>query len=244
LFYEPRFKHLWFQSLTKSQSYDHLADAAAAESKGEYYDEMASVSEVGSSVYIPNLKKSSTTMSSSTRFGKDLEGGRRGPSGAGGGGPGAGVGRRRRSIKDKMVLYTVNQNGVVEIVNIDNSSSYRKSTHDDNDLYISYPGYSAPSILEYNTFHLDTLSGPSGTANGAGTTTASTTANANAPPKDVRVIHELVEGPKYVCNPQWPNFTQFLPCREQVRNDFCFIPCYQANSSIIRHLTIVLPWSI
>jgi hypothetical protein len=241
LFYEPRFKHLWFQSLTKSQSYDHLADAAA-ESKGEYYDEMASVSEVGSSVYIPNLKKS-TTISSSARFGKDMEGGRR-PSG--GGGPGAAVGRRRRSIKDKMVLYTVNQNGVVEIVNIDNSSSYRKSTHDDNDLYISYPGYSAPSILEYNTFHLDTL-GPSGTANGAGTassTTNNSTANANAPPKDVRVIHELVEGPKYVCNPQWPNFTQFLPCREQVRNDFLLSNLFFfSNSSIIRHLTKVLPWS-
>ncbi len=221
-FHEPIFKQLWFQSMNKSASCDNLYFDS---SKTFDAEDIASVSENGT---ILSNKKSVTSEKLNHRNGKlssvddskDLQ--RKSTAGT--------VGRKRKQ-KDKMVLYTLNKNGEVEIVNIDGTgdeggsvrrrhSSYA-STHHDTDIVIPYSGYSAPSILEVVQATFETAESIGAAVAPASSTSAPTTTV--SVPRELRTIHEQLEGPKYVCNPQWPNFTQTLPSmRDQVRfKSFC-----------------------
>lgn len=207
-FHEPKFKHLWIQSLTKSSSYEKLPENESLLNIKDY-DDNGSVSEVGSTLTSrKSLLKNPKEVGLDSSFDKTKRlsaGGNNNGNAAGGG-----VGRRRKQ-KDKMILYTVNNNGVVEIVNIENPHANYRKQHDDNDLNINYLGFTVPSILEFNTEQ----AGYVNTAGNSSTAVDTSTDSVNPPPP-VRSIHEQVEGPRYVCNPQWPNFTQYLPCREQV----------------------------
>lgn len=223
IYHEPIFKQLWFQSMNKSASCDNLYFDS---SKAFDVEDIASVSENGT---VLSNKKSVTSEKLNHRNGKlsslddskDLQ--RKSTTGT--------VGRKRKQ-KDKMVLYTLNKNGEVEIVNIDSTgeegggvrrrhSSYA-STHHDADIVIPYSGYSAPSILEVVQATFETADSTGAAVAPASSASAPTTTV--SVPRELRTIHEQLEGPKYVCNPQWPNFTQTLPSmRDQVSFKFLSI---------------------
>jgi hypothetical protein len=156
-----------------------------------------------------------------------------------------GVGRKRKQ-KEKMLMYTVNAEGIVEIVNIAPSSgdqrgaglyhqrrtSFPHSTHhgnihDDYDVNLPFSGYTAPSILETITSisNLETIpvTIPSSSASSSSSAISSSSSSSSAAAssvassvKEIRLIHDQVEGPRYVCNPHWPNFVQSLSYRNDM----------------------------
>lgn len=234
-FHEPLFRPLWFQSINKSTSYDTMTALEASKGSGAGFeqDEVASSIDGGASFLSGNKKRASLgSLSRNGRLSTSLEDSFESskdrksllPGGSGNG--------RKRKNKEKMVMYTLNKNGEVEIVPILESTggsggggamttgsrrhAALSSTHVDSDLVIPYNGYTAPSILEVL---------PSMSSSSAAPTAAETVGEVSSSPavagtgtavagvsvaRDYRVIHDQVEGPRYVCNPQWPNFTQTL----------------------------------